>query len=179
MEKFDAFVQKLSKSRMFICLEFVQKSVLVAAGAAVFVLTIVTVFLRYVLKINVMGLDEIILVVIFWMYFFGAAQGSKDDSQIKADMIGTILKNKKIIAVCHLIARIVECTVIVICIKWSIDYLLKDAAIMPYTVVLAIPLIVSHMAMFFGFILMMIYHLYWLMAEAAGIVHVMRREETA
>lgn len=41
---------------------------------------------------NVLGLDEIILLVIFWQYFIGAAQGSREDSQIKADMVSTVVK---------------------------------------------------------------------------------------
>ena len=80
-----------------------------------------------------------------------AQQGSGEDSQIKADMVSTVVKNKTVVAWCHLLARIIECGVIGVCIKWSIDYILKDMSVMPYTVVLSIPLVLSHAVMLVGF----------------------------
>lgn len=126
MEKLDAFTRYLGNCGLFHFFDAIQKWVLVFTGIIVFVLTIATVFLRYVLTMNVLGLDEIILLVIFWQYFIGAAQGSREDSQIKADMVSTVVKNKTVVAWCHLLARIIECGVIGVCIKWSIDYILKD-----------------------------------------------------
>lgn len=155
MEKLDAFTRYLGNCGLFHFFDAIQKWVLVFTGIIVFVLTIATVFLRYVLTMNVLGLDEIILLVIFWQYFIGAAQGSREDSQIKADMVSTVVKNKTVVAWCHLLARIIECGVIGVCIKWSIDYILKDMSVMPYTVVLSIPLVLSHAVMLVGFALML------------------------
>ena len=76
MEKLDAFTRYLGNCGLFHFFDAIQKWVLVFTGIIVFVLTIATVFLRYVLTMNVLGLDEIILLVIFWQYFIGAAQGS-------------------------------------------------------------------------------------------------------
>lgn len=121
MEKLDAFTRYLGNCGLFHFFDAIQKWVLVFTGIIVFVLTIATVFLRYVLTMNVLGLDEIILLVIFWQYFIGAAQGSREDSQIKADMVSTVVKNKTVVAWCHLLARIIECGVIGVCIKWSIN----------------------------------------------------------
>lgn len=121
MEKLDAFTRYLGNCGLFHFFDAIQKWVLVFTGIIVFVLTIATVFLRYVLTMNVLGLDEIILLVIFWQYFIGAAQGSREDSQIKADMVSTVVKNKTVVAWCHLLARIIECGVIGVCIKWSIS----------------------------------------------------------
>lgn len=92
MEKLDAFTRYLGNCGLFHFFDAIQKWVLVFTGIIVFVLTIATVFLRYVLTMNVLGLDEIILLVIFWQYFIGAAQGSREDSQIKADMVSTVVK---------------------------------------------------------------------------------------
>ena len=152
MEKLDAFTRYLGNCGLFHFFDAIQKWVLVFTGIIVFVLTIATVFLRYVLTMNVLGLDEIILLVIFWQYFIGAAQGSREDSQIKADMVSTVVKNKTVVAWCHLLARIIECGVIGVCIKWSIDYILKDMSVMPYTVVLSIPLVLSHAVMLLSLI---------------------------
>ena len=108
MEKLDAFTRYLGNCGLFHFFDAIQKWVLAFTGIIVFVLTIATVFLRYVLTMNVLGLDEIILLVIFWQYFIGAAQGSREDSQIKADMVSTVVKNKTVVAWCHLLARIIE-----------------------------------------------------------------------
>mgnify|MGYP000388108149 FL=1 len=68
MEKLDAFTRYLGNCGLFHFFDAIQKWVLVFTGIIVFVLTIATVFLRYVLTMNVLGLDEIILLVIFWQY---------------------------------------------------------------------------------------------------------------
>ena len=167
MEKLDAFTRYLGNCGLFHFFDAIQKWVLVFTGIIVFVLTIATVFLRYVLTMNVLGLDEIILLVIFWQYFIGAAQGSREDSQIKADMVSTVVKNKTVVAWCHLLARIIECGVIGVCIKWSIDYILKDMSVMPYTVVLV------------GFALMILYHIYWLLTELVNVGTLKKEEQQA
>ena len=179
MEKLDAFTRYLGNCGLFHFFDAIQKWVLVFTGIIVFVLTIATVFLRYVLTMNVLGLDEIILLVIFWQYFIGAAQGSREDSQIKADMVSTVVKNKTVVAWCHLLARIIECGVIGVCIKWSIDYILKDMSVMPYTVVLSIPLVLSHAVMLVGCALMLLYHIYWLLTELVNVGTLKKEEQQA
>ena len=179
MEKLDAFTRYLGNCGLFHFFDAIQKWVLVFTGIIVFVLTIATVFLRYVLTMNVLGLDEIILLVIFWQYFIGAAQGSREDSQIKADMVSTVVKNKTVVAWCHLLARIIECGVIGVCIKWSIDYILKDMSVMPYTVVLSIPLVLSHAVMLVGFALMLLYHIYCLLTELVNVGTLKKEEQQA
>ena len=179
MEKLDAFTRYLGNCGLFHFFDAIQKWVLVFTGIIVFVLTIATVFLRYVLTMNVLGLDEIILLVIFWQYFIGAAQGSREDSQIKADMVSTVVKNKTVVAWCHLLARIIECGVIGVCIKWSIDYILKDMSVMPYTVVLSIPLVLSHAVMLVGFALRLLYHIYWLLTELVNVGTLKKEEQQA
>lgn len=179
MEKLDAFTRYLGNCGLFHFFDAIQKWVLVFTGIIVFVLTIATVFLRYVLTMNVLGLDEIILLVIFWQYFIGAAQGSREDSQIKADMVSTVVKNKTVVAWCHLLARIIECGVIGVCIKWSIDYILKDMSVMPYTVVLSIPLVLSHAVMLVGFALMLLYRIYWLLTELVNVGTLKKEEQQA
>mgnify|MGYP000840756246 FL=1 len=69
MEKLDDFTKRLGSCGLFRFFDAIQKWILVLTGVIVFVLTIATVFLRYVLTMNVLGLDEIILIVIFWQYF--------------------------------------------------------------------------------------------------------------
>jgi TRAP-type C4-dicarboxylate transport system permease small subunit len=177
MEKLDDFTKRLGNCGLFRFFDAIQKWILVLTGVIVFVLTIATVFLRYVLTMNVLGLDEIILIVIFWQYFIGAAQGSREDSQIKADMVSTVVKNKAVVAWCHLLARIIECGVIGVCIKWSVNYILKDMSVMPYTVVLSIPLVISHAVMLVGFALMLLYHVYWLLTELVNVCALKKEKE--
>ena len=177
MEKLDDFTKRLGNCGLFRFFDAIQKWILVLTGVIVFVLTIATVFLRYVLTMNVLGLDEIILIVIFWQYFLGAAQGSREDSQIKADMVSTVVKNKAVVAWCHLLARIIECGVIGVCIKWSVNYILKDMSVMPYTVVLSIPLVISHAVMLVGFALMLLYHVYWLLTELVNVCALKKEKE--
>ncbi|MCJ7856641.1 TRAP transporter small permease [Lachnospiraceae bacterium NSJ-143] len=145
--------------------ENVNRGIIILASVVVFVLTIVTVVMRYIFKISIFGLDEVVMVVIFYVYFFGAAQGSLEDSQIRADMIGTLVHNKLVINLCHCAARLIEAIVIGICFCWSVTYILKDFQVMPYSLVLKIPLVVTHLTFLIGFLLMFLFSMAWFIRQ--------------
>ncbi len=165
MDDFKDRLLNLKEWKVYLFFESIHRGLVITASVLVFVLTIITVILRYIFKTSIFGLDEVTMVVIFYVYFFGAAQGSLEDSQIRADMIGTLVHNQAVVDVCHCIARFIECIVTAICFGWSVTYIKNDIAVMPYSLVLKIPLLVTHITLLIGFLLMFMYSLVWFIRQ--------------
>jgi TRAP-type C4-dicarboxylate transport system permease small subunit len=127
------------------------------SGAVIVLAMVATVLMRYVFKTDLFGMEEIILTVVVWFYFFGGVNGSMEDSQISADIISTLVKNKKVKWVFKIIARIVEIIAIVFFIILSFQLLAVNFKRMPTTQGLKIPYVVPQMAIFIGFTLMLPY----------------------
>lgn len=151
--------------KMFRFFEKINKTFIIVASVTVFLLTIVTVVLRYILQISIFGLDEIIMIVIFYVYMFGASQGSLEDSQIRADMVSTLVHNKKVVEICHSFARLVETGVLAVCFIWSLTYIGNDLRIVPMTRILKIPVIFTHITLLVGFLFMLIFSIAWLLRQ--------------
>ena len=79
------------------------------SGLGILLGMMATVLLRYVFKRDLYGVDEIILAVVFWFYFFGGINGSFEDSQVRADVVGTLFKkNKKLQHYLRIVTRIID-----------------------------------------------------------------------
>lgn len=73
-------------------LQKVQRGILVFCSllmAAVFATVVV---LRYVFQSDLFAYEEWVLLAAFWLYFIGGAQGSFDDSHIRADILSNWLR---------------------------------------------------------------------------------------
>lgn len=173
----DNFIEKMinfQEWKLFRIFEKINKTFIIAASVIVFLLTIVTVVLRYILKISIFGLDEIIMLVIFYVYMFGASQGSLEDSQIRADMVSTIFHNRKVIEVCHTFARLVEACVLAVCFLWSVTYIGNDLRIVPTTTILKIPEIFTHITLLIGFLFMLIFSAAWFVRQCCVTIQVFK-----
>lgn len=120
------------------------------------------VFLRYVLKSNFYGSDEIILLFAFWLYFIGAAHGSYENSHIKADLLNMYIRNMRYKDGLNLIAQAATVLVNCVLLVWSFDSLSWTLDKMPLTTSLKIPLAIPKSAIFFGLLLMAFYHIFYL-----------------
>ena len=86
----DKFMQCLPMRVLLI----LQKAILALAGTIVLVAMVTQVFVRYVLKSDLFGIEEVILATVFYLYFFGGTVAGYEDTQIKADLISGALRNK-------------------------------------------------------------------------------------
>ena len=120
------------------------------------------VFLRYILKGNFYGSDEIILLFAFWLYFIGAAYGSYENSHIKADLLNVYIRNMRYKDGLNLIAQAMTVLVNCILLIWAFDSLRWALEKMPLTTSLKIPVAIPRSAIFVGLLLMAFYHIYYL-----------------
>lgn len=128
------------------------------SGLGILLCMMATVLLRYVFKMDLYGVDEIILTIVFWFYFFGGINGSFEDSQVRADVVGTLFKkNKKLQYYLRIVTRIIEIIALVFLLVMSIELLITNFHRMPVTTGLKIPYLIPQFGVAIGFLLMLFY----------------------
>ena len=117
-----------------------------------------SVVLRYVFKGNFYGSDEVIMLFAFWLYFMGAVYGSYENSHIKADLLNVYIKNMRQKDAVALLAQLLTIVVNTLVLIWAIRYFGSEIAKGGLSTALKIPLVIPKSAVFFGFLLMELYH---------------------
>lgn len=82
---------KLQKSILWVALEKLMKFGLIVSGIFVTLITFASVIAR-AFNFNLLGYEEILIIFAFWLYMFGSAYGSYENSHIKADIFVTSMK---------------------------------------------------------------------------------------
>ena len=152
------FYDKMCQSFLAKGIRSFYQTAIFVSGMIILLAMVATVVLRYVLKMNLFGMDEIILCFVFWFYFFGGVYGSREDSQIRADVAATLIKNKKAVWILRLVTRVIELVVLAFLVVLSVQLFITNCDRMPSTQGLKIPYIVPQFAIVVGFALMFIYN---------------------
>ncbi len=134
-----------------------QKFILILANIIVTLTLFVTVILRYVLKIDLFGVDELLLIPIFLLYFIGGAQGSYENNHIRADLLESYITSEKALDILKLINQIFVIIIGGIIVYWSFTYLLWSVNSGGNTPGWKIPLYLPHGTILIGFALMLFY----------------------
>jgi len=113
--------------------------------------------LRYLFKTNLYGMEEIVAIFAFWLYFVGGAYGAYEDSHIKADVVSSFVSNKKIKRL--LLAFSAGVTAIYCFIGIYLAWGMVSFSFLrgTQTAVWRVPLWIPQGSVFFGFIMMALY----------------------
>ena len=130
----------------------------------------VMVFLRYVLKADLYGIEEIIVLIVMWLYFIGGSYGSYKKSHIKAGLVAMFVKNGKALLWIELVQSLFTAFLFVVISIYSIQFLSWDFVVQSKTPLHQIPYAVGHAAVTVGFILMAFYALVYLIIDIRKIV---------
>lgn len=150
------FLAKTQRFIMFI------SSILIIIGLSLAVL------LRYVLKIDLFGLEELLIIPIFFLYFFGAAYGSYENSHITADIMDTYVKNQTILKWLRIFTTFVSLAASSVFSFWAFQYFLWSVNKLEKTPGWHIPLFIPHGIVLIGFLLMSFYFLVHLIQKLRG-----------
>ncbi|UWQ35421.1 TRAP transporter small permease (plasmid) [Leisingera sp. M527] len=135
-------------------LERLKRVVLITSNLAIMLIVVAAFLARYLFSYDLYGSEEILLVFAFWLYFFGAAFGSYEQSHIEADFVQSTLGERPLTLVLGYVRDIVEISVLFVMTYWC--WLLIEFAIerWPVTPGWKIPLVVPQSAILLGFALM-------------------------
>jgi TRAP-type C4-dicarboxylate transport system permease small subunit len=136
-----------------------QQIVLIATSLFISVFMFVEVMLRYIFRKPIMGIEEILPLAAFWLYFIGASYGSYKRSHIKAEVVEMMVKNPRRVAVTRAVAGVITFGVGLYLCKWAFDFFIYGLTQGQFSATLFIPMVYSQSAVFFGLILMTFYFL--------------------
>ncbi|WP_435311863.1 TRAP transporter small permease [Primorskyibacter sedentarius] len=134
------------------------------------------VVLRYLLETDLFAYEEWLMPLCFWLFFLGSAVGTYEDSQIKADILESWIKNPVVIWWRKVILTAFELIVTCFLVYYAIEMLIDEISDYPKwqsTIALRIPFFVPRLGMFLGFTLMAFYsalHLYVLLKRGTAAI---------
>lgn len=136
-----------------------QRLVVFASSIAVVALICLVVFLRYVLRTDLYGIEEIVVFVGVWLFFFGASYASQEGEQITTDVIPQYLRSPVFRTVLRFVTTGITLGVCLLATYWAYDWLAWGLGTFPRSPVYEIPMTVTHVAVFASFALMSVYAL--------------------
>lgn len=113
--------------------------------------------MRYLIRRDIYGVEELITIAAFWMYFAGAVYATKTRQQISAEMFPIFTKNPKILYGVALAQRSITLLLCLIYAWWGCEFISWSVTGGGRTTLWQIPLYVGHLAVFLGLICMLIY----------------------
>ncbi|NLV57966.1 MAG: TRAP transporter small permease [Clostridiales bacterium] len=138
-------------------LQYIYDSIIIITGSIVTLLIIVGAFMRYVLKIDFYGSEEIILIFGYWLYFIGSISAARAKSHLNANMVTVFTRNKKVIAIANVVMDVISLAICILAIKWCADYWNWTFPLRPKTSVHKIPLYLQQLPMCLSFLMWGLY----------------------
>ena len=135
-------------------LDYSMRTIIIAItimGSCTMLLQVIT---RYVFEIAISGLDEITGHTAVWLYMMGAAYGSYDRSQIKAEMAHLVVKNERILNLIRAFATLIAVVVACYMISWSWEYVQWSLKKHEMTPTLRLPTVIFQVSILIGAVLM-------------------------
>lgn len=150
-------MQKIENNIVFRGLVNVQVVILVITTILAAGIVFAGVFLRYVMKSNFFGQEEIIAVVAMWLYWVGGIYGTYEGSHIKGDLLSSAFKTPRAKKIIELIIQIVSFVVILVFMIWGFEYMSFNLKFSAVSTGLKIPMSWSQFPLLIGFIFMELY----------------------
>lgn len=142
---------------LYLIISKIEDWIIITATLAVLSIIALSAAARYFFSYNLAGAEEILGLAGAWMFFMGAVRASRTHNQIKADIISSFVKNKKIIAFFDILKDFLAVLICGIFSYWSIDFVAWEIESGGHTPALAIPLLVGKISLFLSCFGMMSY----------------------
>ena len=150
---------KVATGPLWCGLDRLQRVILIVTSVFISVFMFVEVVLRYVFNKPLMGIEEIVPLGAFWLYFIGASYGSYKRTHIKAEVVEMLVKSPRTVAVTKAVASAITFGLGLYLCKWGLDFLVYALTQGQLSATLFIPMQYSQSAVFFGLVLMTFYFL--------------------
>jgi TRAP-type C4-dicarboxylate transport system permease small subunit len=143
--------------KLFSTLLVFERVTVVLCGLTIAALINITVFLRYFLETDLYGIEELELVLAFWLYFIGTAYASATRKQVTVNFLDVMIKSLTIKKALKVTSTFVTLAVCAFYAWWSFDMIGFALDNSPKSSVWKIPTIINYAAVVIGFLLMTIY----------------------
>ena len=137
----------------------IQRFFAFAAVIIVPCLVVYQVFLRYVLKAPLMGIEELELFPIIWLYMIGGSVASEQRNHIECGILTLYIKKPKSMALFLCFKSLFSCAVGVYLSYWGWWYFSYSLKLWKTSDILRIPMFFAEGIIFVGFALMLFFTL--------------------
>jgi TRAP-type C4-dicarboxylate transport system permease small subunit len=124
---------------------------------AIAVMVCVQVFLRYVVQLPLMGIEELCYFPTIWLYLGAAAKASSNKEQIVARVLEIFIKKQRTVYCLRAVAAVVMGGLLCWLTYWGYDLLKYSLRMEKQTDILFIPWLYIEMAPFIAFAMMLFY----------------------
>ncbi len=114
----------------------------------------VQVVTRYVFEIPVMGLEEMLIYPTLWLYVLGSVNASREDSQIRANVLEIFLKTPRGRLKLSVLAEVISLGIVGWLTWWGWDFFRYSLRVWKESPTLYVPTFYSDCAVFIGLVLM-------------------------
>ena len=137
----------------------VQRFIAIVACIVVPVLVVYQVFLRYVLHAPLMGIEELELFPIIWLYMIAGSVASEQRNHIECGILTLYIKKEKNMALFRIFKSFFSCAIGVYLCYWGWWYFTYSLKLWKYSDILRIPMFYAEGIIFVGFALMLFFTL--------------------
>ena len=114
---------------------------------------------RYILQAPLMGLDDMLIYPTLWLYLLGSVNASREDTQIKANVLDIFMKTDRARLLVRIIADIMTVTVSGWLTTWAWDYFRYAFRVWKETPTIYLPTFYAECSLFIGLFFMTMFGL--------------------
>ena len=158
------------KSRFGKTLSSAQQWIMLITAILLVLMEFIYVLMRYLLHKDFPGFEELVRIIIFWLYFMGSANGSMERSHITADMVDTFVKSEKVKKINKIVMHTLGLVILGYLVFLSAKFVIFNIQWGGTTSTYRLPLATSQLAILIGFALMFFYDACHYVADILEIV---------
>lgn len=121
------------------------------------IMIFISVVMRYVLYKNFMGLTELVVLLVSWLYFTGNAMCTYHNCHISASVADMFIRKKRTMAVVQVIRQVVSLVMYTVFFFLAMEVVTRMAETHPRTAMLRLPQILDYIPIAICFALSIIY----------------------
>jgi TRAP-type C4-dicarboxylate transport system permease small subunit len=135
----------------------VQEYIMAVFSIVIAFMILMSAVMRYVFHTDFYGMEEIVIILAFWLYFLGSAYAAHEDSHINADLLSSFATTKKSKNILAIIKYSLSLLVSLLTTYWCVGFIVWNIGMNPKSPVYSIPLVISQVSILVSFALMSIY----------------------
>lgn len=136
---------------------FVQSVVNAFLLLATVSIVVIQVFLRYVLKAPLMGIEEVLLFPAIWLYMLGGANASWERTHIECGILTLYIKRPFTMKIFRIVKSLFSIGIGFWLLYWAYWYFAYGMRVQKTSAILHIPMVIGQSAIFIGLSLMVFY----------------------
>ncbi|EJE8516171.1 TRAP transporter small permease subunit [Vibrio parahaemolyticus] len=125
--------------------------------ASVALMQFIQVVTRYVFEVPIMGLEESMVIPTLWLYMLGAVNASREDTQIRANVLEIFIKTERGHQILALISETISLVISSWLTYWAWDYVKYAWRVWKESPTLYIPTFYHECSVFIGLLLITLF----------------------